>query len=140
MRELMRFICVGVLNTVVDLGVLNALLFVFGGGEGVQGGLYVVFKSISFLAAVTNSFFFNKYWVFAKSSSPEIKESALFLGVSVAGFLINVGVSAAAFFIFADILEVSSSLAVNAGALFGSGAVLLSNFLGYKFVVFKKTV
>ncbi|MDO8572397.1 MAG: GtrA family protein [bacterium] len=136
MRELIKFICVGLLNTAVDLAVLNVLFFVFIGGA--QGWLYIVFKSASFLVAVINSFFFNKYWVFAKRGSPEIKESALFLSISTVGLFINVGISSVAFFILTHILDVSPGLAANIGALFGSGAIFLLNFIGYKFIVFKK--
>lgn len=138
MREFIKFICVGLLNTAIDLAVLNALLLVF--GVGVQGGLFSVFKAISFLVAVTNSFFFNKYWVFRNLNPLKIKESVMFFGVSTAGLFINVSVSSIVFFILTYVWAVSPGLAANIGALFGSGTVFLSNFLGYKFIVFKKTV
>ena len=136
MKEFIKFICVGVLNTALDFAVLNALLFIFGAGE--NASLYVIFKSISFLAAVTNSFFFNKYWVFAKQSAPESRESVLFFSVSMLGFLVNVGVSFVAFSVLTSVFEIPLYRAANFGALTATGAVFLSNYAGYKFIVFRK--
>jgi len=141
MWEFIKFICVGLLNTAIDLAVLNALLFIFGSAiHAGHIGIFPFLKSISFLAAVTNSFFLNKYFVFCKLTPFKIKELFMFLGISTASLVINVGVSSAVFFTLPHFWAVSPSLAANIGALFGSGTVFLSNFLGYKFIVFKKIV
>ena len=68
--QLAKFIVVGVLNTLVDLGVLNLLILVT---DVTLGPFYVIFKSISFIAAVSNSYVWNKYWTF-ESKSSETKE------------------------------------------------------------------
>jgi putative flippase GtrA len=136
MQKLLRFIVVGVFNTAIDLAVLNALVLLF--GLGVHGELYFFFKAISFIAAVSNSYFWNKYWVFEKKTSVGAKESSLFLTVSGAGFLLNVMVSSLVFALIQSTHLVSLHLAANIGALAGTIAVLSWNFLGYKYVVFKR--
>lgn len=132
--QLAKFVVVGVLNTLVDLGVLNLLIFVTGTALGIS---YVVFKSISFVAAVSNSYVWNKFWTF-KSGHKDTKEIVQFFAVSVIGFFINVGIaSAIVYFVPRD--GFSNQLMANVGALTGTVAGLIWNFLGYKFVVFKKT-
>jgi len=61
--QLAKFVEVGVLNTLVDLGILSLLMAV----TGIAGGIwYPVFKGASFLTATTNSYFWNKIWTFQK--------------------------------------------------------------------------
>ena len=56
-----KFLLVGALNTFIDLGVLNMLIWISGIAAGAW---YIVFKSISFLVATVNSYFWNKHWTF----------------------------------------------------------------------------
>lgn len=139
MLTFVKFSLVGAFNTAVDFAVLNVLIFLF--GTGGHGELYVVFKTVSFLAAVVNSYYLNKTWVFARKNpvgeSPRAKEGALFLAISSIGLLLNVAISAGVFFIVTPILPISAHFAANIGASLGSGAVLLWNFLGYKYIVFQ---
>jgi len=51
--QMARFAVVGVINTAVDLAVLNTLIAV--SHRGRSGLLYSLFKAISFLVAVLNS-------------------------------------------------------------------------------------
>lgn len=134
--QFLKFGVVGVLNTLVDLGVFNLLIFLFG---LVHGPLFVMFKTISFIVAVVNSYFMNKHLVFNTQGVGKSTEFGLFLIVSIVGLLLNVLVSYAVFATGKMLApEVSFYLFANAGALLGSGVVMLWNFLGYKFFVFKK--
>ena len=139
MYTLFKFACVGVVNTLIDLAALNALLLVF--GAGFHGELFVFFKSISFLAAVGNSYVLNKFWVFQDEGAiHDDREPLSFLIVSLFGFLANVSVSFAVFSAVVTVL--SDSLSANIGAIAGTIAVFLWNFFGYRTFVFKhrKTV
>ncbi|MCR4306914.1 MAG: GtrA family protein [Candidatus Yonathbacteria bacterium] len=140
--QFLKFGVVGVLNTLVDLGVFNLLIFLFG---LVSGPLFIVLKAISFTVAVTNSYFMNKHLVFNAgrvsnlAGNGKSKEFSLFFIVSVVGLLLNVLVSYAVFMAGKTLApETSHYLFANTGAILGSGVVMLWNFLGYKFFVFKK--
>lgn len=132
MYTFFKFFCVGVLNTALDFLVLNVCIFFF--GTGAHGGLFVVFKSISFLVAVANSYLLNKYWVFEQGSAISVKEPLLFFIISCVGFWINVSIAFAMFTIFVQV--VSPQFAANIGALMGTFVVFAWNFIGYRFFVF----
>jgi putative flippase GtrA len=135
--EIVRFVMIGVLNTLVDFAVLNLLLYIFR-EEGLE--LYPLLKSISFIVAVTNSYLFNKYWVFLAHSRPTFIESGKFLGANLFGLFLNAGVSSTILFVILAVLggNMSNIIAANISALSGSLAVAVMNFLFYKHFVFRK--
>src|SRR3989344_5812136 len=57
LRQITKFIVVGGLNTFLDFAVLNFLISLSGVAAGAS---FSFFKGISFLVAVTNSYFWNK--------------------------------------------------------------------------------
>ncbi len=136
MFKFIKFTLVGILNTLIDFVVLNILLITF--GVGTYGRRYLVFKSLSFLVAVINSFFFNKHWVFEHTRYFNKKELISFLIVSGIGLVINVSISFIVFHQINGLYGIGGHLAANFGALAGTISVLLWNFFGYKLVVFKK--
>ena len=72
--QLSKFFLVGGMNVLVDLGILNLLIF----ASGIAAGLwYSVFKGISFLVAATNSYFWNKHWTF-ETERGFIRQSAYY--------------------------------------------------------------
>ncbi len=137
-KEYARFIVTGVLNTAVDFAVLNSLILML--GHDVEGTLYTGFKTISFFAALVNSYFMNKYWVFGHAAAIKksgLEEGGKFFAVSFAGFIINVSSSLLIFSALTRANILDPHLAANAGAIIGTGLVLVWNYVGYKFFVFK---
>jgi putative flippase GtrA len=134
-----KFVLVGILNTLIDLGVLNLLMFL----TGITSGLwYSVFKGISFITAVINSYIFNRSWTFKGSGQEnKNKEFLQFFIISCIGFGINVGVASLIVNVVANqfvYLGFSSKIWANLGALAATGCGMIWNFIGYKFFVFKK--
>ena len=130
-----KFASIGVLNTTVDLGVFNLETFLYGSLPATFA--FSVFKAISFLTATTNSFFWNKYWTFNANAKPQAGEVVKFYAVAIIGGFLNVGVATAVR--TANPNFVSANTLVNFVApLCGILAVFLWNFIGYKYVVFKK--
>ena len=131
-----KFMLVGALNTFIDLGTLNILIWFSG---IVAGPWYSVFKGISFLVATTNSYFWNKHWTFRKRErffAPG--EFSKFLVVTTIGLSINVGIASVVVNIIGPQFGMGTKMWANVGAF---TAVLVAwgwNFLGSKFVVFKK--
>lgn len=138
-----KFVLVGIMNTLVDLIVLNVEMAVTG---IVVGAGYSAEKAISFLFAVTFSYFINKRWTFQDSSKEgEGKKMSQFFAISLVGMLINVTTATIIVTYLQmplnNILHLSfltPQLWGTVGALGGTAIGLIWNFIGYKFIVFKK--
>lgn len=131
--QFVRFICVGLLNTGVDFGILNLLMFLTGINSGIG---YSLFKAISFIVASTNSYFFNKNWTFKKGKKLEKKEFAKFFMISFISFCINIGVASFLVNFVRPLANISPRLWANISALVATGVITLFNFFGYKYFVF----
>lgn len=136
MYQLVKCLESGILNTLVDLGLLNLLMMFTG---IVEGWKWAPLKAVSFTAGATNSYFWNKYWTFEKKeTAPSKEEYAKLYTVTFVGLLMNVGIST----FLVDIIGPQVGLGKNAWPIFAAGIatliVFIWNFAGYKFLVFKK--
>jgi len=133
--QLIKFAMVGFANTAVDFGILNLLMAT----SGIYSGKNIFFlNSVSFIVAVIHSFFWNKFWTFKVKKTEATKEFLQFLIVSIVGLLIN---SAIVYMIttwMKPMFGMSEVSWANAGKLTATVISLIWNFIGYKFIVFKK--
>lgn len=138
-KQFAKFFVVGVMNTGVDLVILNILMFTTRQNEGLY---YSVFKTLSFATAVIFSYYINKHWTFRdKSDENTGKKFYQFIAISIVGAIINVSVATIIVNIVRPIAGtdlISGQLWGNIGALCGTAIGLIWNFTGYKFIVFKK--
>jgi putative flippase GtrA len=133
--QLSKFILVGALNTFIDLAVFNSLRTGFGVFEA--GILLTSFKAISFIAAVANSFLWNKFWVFEKKQSAGAgREFSVFFAISAIGIMLNTGFFYLLTAIIGSPAGISDTLWHNVSVLLAGLAVFVWNFLGYKRIVF----
>ena len=129
-----KFVLLGGLNFLIDMGVLNFLVFATGISTGITQSL---FKAISFVLAVLNSYAGNKYWVFKKRTEEGIlKEFFQFLLISIIGFLINIIID----YVFVNSIGPIGGIALKTWAQISATIAaiigMLWNFFGYKFIVF----
>lgn len=135
--QLAKFSETGGLNTFLDLGVLNILIITTG---ITHGAYFSLFKGISFVIALINSYFWNKFWVFAEKKTEKATGSEFlkFLAVSLTGFLINVSVASLVVFLGKNTLGIDAKMLANLAAVSAVVVTLAFNFLGYKLFVFKR--
>ncbi len=131
-----KFILVGTLNTFIDLGVLNLLMLI----SGISTGFFFsIFKTISFITATINSYLWNKFWTFEKKETAlSAGESFQFFSVAIIGLIINVAVASFVVNIIGPQFGILPKLWANLGAIIATFCGMLWNFVGYKFIVFKK--
>ena len=135
-RQITKFSLVGGLNFLIDLSILNLLIAATGIASGFGAN---VFKGVAFIVAVVSSFLWNKFWTFqALSVDNAARQFLRFFTVTSIGFLINVGV----FALFNNHLGPQAAIDpktwASVSAAGAAGAGLIWNFLGYKFLVFRK--
>jgi|SRR6185369_2091363 len=134
--QLSKFGLIGVANTVVDLGIYNLFIYMT---DISNGYLISVFKCFSVLAAIINSYVWNKFWSFEKKEVSNVgEEFTQFLMVSLIGLLLNVGITSFVVNIITAPAGIPEKTWANIGGLAASVLVLSWNFIGYKFLVFKK--
>jgi putative flippase GtrA len=133
--EAWRFIIVGIINTVVDLGVLNLLIQVTHTGE--RGFDFMLIKTTSFMVAVMNSYFLNRSWTFRATGRHKslVRSGSQFLIVSLIGAVVNVG-TASYVATFVSPIAGMEKLWPSAAALVGTAGSFIWNFIGYKYIVF----
>jgi len=131
-----KFFLIGVLTTLFDLGIMNILFWIFGRSTG---WTYNLFKAISFLCATVAKYWGNKFLASEKKESEEMKKEFIqFLSITMISLLINVGVASFVVNTIKPQFGLNIILWANVGAIIASIAGSLWNFVGYKFIVFKK--
>jgi putative flippase GtrA len=134
LRQFGRFAAVGTLNTLINFGILNLLMYFTGITRGIY---YSLFIAIAFVAAVTNSYFWNKFWSFQSKNGISLSEFSRFLIITIVGLLINDGVASFLVNVLGPIDGFSAVLWANLSALAGVAAAFLWNFCGYRYIIFK---
>jgi len=109
-RQFIKFVLVGLINTAVYFGSLNLFMIV---SRIHQGWWYSIFVAVAFVVSAVNSYFWNKRWTFQKGKQLERKEFSKFMTLCTISFFINVGIA--------------SFLNNSLGAQFGIPAFLWAN-------------
>jgi len=133
--QIIRFGVVGAINTLVDLAILNLLIFITHTGQ--RGAMFALFKTFAFVCAVVNSYFMNRSWTFKRVAGKNpMLEGSQFLFISVLGAVVNVGSSWYVATYTHPFWGIGPKWWPSLAALVGTAFSLAFNFLGYKFWVF----
>lgn len=130
-----KFFLTGSLITVIDIWILNFLMWI----SGITWGFWFsVFKGISFLIATMVKYAGSKFWIFEKFEvGISFKEVGQFLLVTLFGLGINVGV-ASLVNVLGPQFEITKTSWASIAGIIAAFASATWNFIGYKFIVFKK--
>ena len=134
LRQTIRFVFVGILNTIIDFGIFNLLADYVIGLQ--TSWTYFACKSIAFIFAMTNSFFLNSSFTFKEH---ERKKGVWwrFALITIATFVLSSGISTEVFHILRSHTSLSAIIAGNASVVVSVLVGMFTNFIGYKFFVFK---
>lgn len=133
--QLSKFIETGVLNTFIDMGILNGLMWFF----GVTSGIFIVpFNIFSFSCATGNSYFWNKFWTFERKDKAGVKEFLTFFTITMVGMGINTLIVFLGTTFIAPVFDLSGGAWANLVKIAATFVSMIWNFIGYKFIVFKE--
>lgn len=134
--QLGKFLLIGVLATLVDLAILNFLMEIF---DITRGIVYSIFVATSFIVATCLKYSGDKLWAFEKFGKEKIGvEFSQFFIITIIGGVIHTGVASLVVNIIGPQFGISSLIWANIGKISGIIVGSVWNFLGYKFIVFKK--
>jgi putative flippase GtrA len=89
MERLIKFLLVGGLGAVIDLGLTNLIMFAIHVQDGDTAGVLFA-GTVGFTTAVFSNFFWNRYWTYPDSRSRSIrKQLALFFMINAFGLAIR---------------------------------------------------
>jgi putative flippase GtrA len=134
-----RFVAVGLLNTLVTMGMFRLFLMI--PGVPVSGDKHFVYYTtaadgLAYVLGICNSFLWNKYWTFSAAKSKRgWREFGIFFLVNLPPLAVNV-------FVFAllGLWAHSGSGWVQMGKAFVAAAVaVVWNFLGSRYLAFRHT-
>ncbi|MFC1756542.1 GtrA family protein [Patescibacteria group bacterium] len=132
-----KFIVVGFLNSSLDFGILNALSIF----TGLTSGFFIGGVNIpGVILATTNSYFWNKFWVFRKNGEPrstDYSDFFSFIPVVIISIFINGGIIILITTYVSPFWNLSPERWLNVAKVIATSVSLFWNFLAFKFFVFK---
>ncbi len=131
-----KFFLVGTAATLIDIGVMNFLILISGVATGIG---FLLFKGTSFIVATCAKYLADKFWAFEKMEKKGItKEFSQFLLVTLSGLAINIGIAFLVVNFIGPQFGLSDKLWANVGGIIAAFGTAAWNFIGYKYIVFKK--
>lgn len=131
-EEIIVYIIVGVLTTIVSLGVKYALLFtIFNASNAVQLQAAII---ISWIAAVIFAYFANRKYVFKSKNKDILKEFTNFVLARVSTLLMEMFIM----WFFVTLLKLNSDIWVIIWTLVSQVLVMVANYILSKLFIFKK--
>ncbi len=130
--QLMRFCVVGVLNTALDLLLLNGLLWLF---PTTDSWLIVLFNTLAYGVGALNSFFCNKYWTFRHRQRTTAGEVRRFVITTLLAITCNDILIWIANNLFHPLVN-NRPLWVNASKIVAIAGTVLVSYLGMRLWVF----
>lgn len=131
-EELVNYLVMGVLATVVNLAVKYGLLFtILDASDATQLQIAVI---ISWVAACLFAYFTNRKFVFKSKSEKILKEFTAFVSARIFTLILEMLIM----FIFVTLLKLNSDLWVVIWSLVAQVVVIVVNYVLSKLVIFKK--
>lgn len=134
--EMPQYALIGVLNTLVNAGTFNLLMFT----TGITRGVWVpIFSIIGFAVSVLHSFVWNKLWVFKHRAVGTGLQFVWFAVILTGTALIASGTTHLIVNVIGTPPGISPILWANVAIVLVVPIAFLLNFFGVKLLVFNKT-
>lgn len=139
-KQFTKFVVVGSAGAIVDFGSYNIMtrgfdwdtIFLVFGYEIIAANL------VSVLLAILSNFILNKYWTFRNASRAVVRQGAGYFGLNFVTFILNQILTSFFAFRVPFVEEIFGNQKDNAAKAISIGFILFINFLGSKFIIFRK--
>jgi putative flippase GtrA len=131
-RQVLRFGLAGGLNTLVDLLILNGLLWLF---PTTSSLMLLAYNSLAYSLGAVNSFLLNKYWTFGQKQRTTRREVARFTLTTLCGIGWSTIILWLASHVFHPLL-VNATVWANASKVVAIAGTALISYLGMRLWVF----
>lgn len=126
------FSVIGASNALIDIGSFNLLLFIW---PTENNQLLLLFNSIAYLLAITNSYFWNVRFTFKRHTMNSMKEKILFILQAFVSLLISNLVFAGSTYLF-KVMPIPNWMVNNLGKASAMILSSLASFFMMKYLVF----
>jgi len=134
--QLGKFLLIGVFFALIDIAILDVLIKIFGITEGIA---YSVFVATSFVIVTCIKYIADKYWAFEKTEKTKMgTEFVRFFIITLISGGIHTLIASLVVNTFGPQFGASPLIWANVGKIAGITVASAWNFIGYKFIVFKK--
>jgi len=134
--QLGKFLLIGVFFALIDIAVLDVLLKIFGITAGTA---YSVIVAASFVVVTSVKYVGDKYWAFEKTEKEKMgTEFVRFFIITLISGVIQTLVASLIVNTIGPKFGASPLIWANVGKIAGITVASTWNFIGYKFIVFKK--
>ena len=131
-KEVILYLIMGVLATIVNLGVKYLLLFtILDASKALELQIAII---ISWIAAVLFAYFTNRVLVFQSKNSNKLKEFLSFLAARIFTLLLEMLIM----WFFVTFLKMNSNLWVIVWTIVAQAVVIIANYIFSKLFIFKK--
>ena len=132
--QLGKYGVVGVLNTFLNAGIYNFLIFITNIASGFTVDSFFI---VTFIITVTNSFFWNRYWTFEQIGTETVgKDAVQFFSISAAVAIVNIGILHLMVNIIGAPAGIDLIIWANIALALTIITAFFGNFFGYKYLVF----
>lgn len=139
-RQFVKFLITGTMGATVDFGTYNLLTRGLGWDTIFEPFGYKIIAAnlVSVFLAITTNFLLNKYWTFRNQETEVLKQWSGYFALNTVTFVLNQILTSFFTFNVPVVAYVFGSQKDNAAKALAIGCILLINFLGSKFIIFRR--
>lgn len=139
-RQFIKFVVTGTVGATVDFGIYNILTRGFEWDTVIHVWAYPIIAAnlVSVFLAITSNFLLNKYWTFRNTDRAVMKQWSSYIILNIITFTINQILTSFFTFRVPLIALLFGNQKDNAAKALAIGCILFINFIGSKFLIFRK--
>ncbi len=139
-RQFLKFGVTGTIGAIVDFGTYNLLVrgMGFTAMYVVSGQQIIVANNVSVLLAIVSNFILNKYWTFRDKSEKVMRQWTAYFVLNFITWVLNQLLVSYFAFRVVFIENAAGDQKDNVAKVLAIGIILFLNFLGSKFLIFKR--